>query len=373
MADYTGTAHQLRSFIAPAAPATRAPCDGSEPDMRIEFGFTPRWYREACGIDFSERWHLDPLYRHETIITMRKELNRRFPALRLGGPGPDAAPATIDGVHGALVISQIFGLPGDYYPDNWPAAQHAYLDETRIAKLEPPDLPNVPVIAQILEQMDAIERACGRIEGYLNWQGVLNNAFRIRGPEIFSDLMMNPDLARHLFEVIAHTMIAGMRLVYARQAVTGFIVRHATMSNCVVNMISPELYREHVFPWDRFISEAFDHFGIHNCAWNVDPYIADYARIEKLGYVDMGIMSDLVQAKLLCPHARRAIMYTPVDLVNKSLDELRADLENIRLNLSPCDIVMADIDAGTDDARVLAFARLAEETLAVQPRHSRNA
>lgn len=355
--------HQLRSYIAPACPATRAPCDGSESDMRIEFGFTPRWYREACGIDFSERWHLDPLYRHESVVAMRKELNRRFPSLQLGGPNPAEVPATIDGIHGALTMALIFGLDVDYYPNLWPTARYGYLSEDAIQALRVPDLSSVPVMVQIFDQMDTIEREFGRIEGYLNWQGVLNNAFRIRGPEIFSDLMMNPGLASHLFDVVANTMIAGMRLVYERQAPTGFVVRHATLSNCVVNMISPELYCEYVFPWDRVISESFAFFGIHNCAWNVDPYIEDYARIEKLGYVDMGIMSDLATAKRLCPNARRAIMYTPMDLVNKTADDLRKDLENIREQLSPCDIVMADVDAGTPDERVLEFARLAEETL----------
>lgn len=361
---YTGTVHQLRSYIAPACPATRTPCDGTESGLRIEFGFTPRWYREACGIDFSKSWHLDPLARRETVVRMRKELNRRFPALQLGGPDPDATPATIDGVHGALSVAMIFGIGADYYPDNWPAAQHNYLSVDAIAALSPPDLPNAPVITQILEQMDIIEREFGRIEGYLNWQGVLNNAFRIRGPEIFSDLMTDPDLAHHLFEVITGTMISGMRLVYERQARTGVFIRHATLSNCVVNMVSPDLYREHIFPWDETISQAFDHFGIHNCAWNVDPYIEDYARIEKLGYVDMGIMSDMTKAKRLCPNARRAVMYTPTDLANKSADELRTDLARIYEELGPCDVVMADIDAGTPDERVLEFAKLAEEAQA---------
>ena len=84
--------HRLRSYIAPGAPATRAPCDGTEPDLRVEFGFTPRWFHERCGVDFSERWHLDPIYRRESLVTMRRELNRRFPSLELGGPEPDACP-----------------------------------------------------------------------------------------------------------------------------------------------------------------------------------------------------------------------------------------------------------------------------------------
>jgi len=362
-----GRTHHLRSFIAPGAPATRAPCDGTESEMRVEFGFTPRWYRERCGIDFSERWHLDPLYRRETVVIMREELNRRFPSLRLGGENPEEAPATLDGIHGALTVAMLFGVLGEYYPDNWPAALHQFLSEKQVAALDVPNLPDVPLFAQLLDQMDLIEREFGRIEGYINWQGVLNNAFRLRGEDIFVDMVANPSLAHHLFEVIARTMIAGMRHVYGRQRDTGVVVRHATVSNCMVNMVSADQYRDHLMPYDQMISDAFEHFGIHNCAWNVDPYIEDYARIRTLGYIDMGLQSDLARVKTLCPDTRRAVMYTPTGLADKTLDEIRADLVRVRRELSPCDIVMADNDHDTPDERVIAFAKLAEESLRISP------
>ena len=354
---------QLRSYIAPACPATRAPCDGTEPDLRIEYGFTPKWYRARCGVDFSEQWHLDPLYRRETVAAMRRELNRSFPELQLGGPNPDEAPATLDGVHGALTMAKLFGVGANYYPDNWPAARHEYLTDEAAGALAVPDLSANPVFAQLMEQADTIAREFGRVEGYINWQGVLNNAFRLRGDQIFLDLMMNPEMARHLLEVITETMIAGMRLLYGRQRETGFVVRHATVSNCVVNMVSPELYRDFLLPCDQRIADAFEDFGIHNCAWNVDPYIEDYARIEKLGYVDMGLDSDLSRARVLCPNARRALMYKPTDLADKSQDEIRRDLERTYRELGPCDIVMADIDAGTPDERVLALDKMAKDVM----------
>jgi len=358
--------HQLRSYIAPAAPATRAPCAGSEPEMRVEFGFTPRWFRASCGIDFSERWHLDPLYRGETVAAMREELNRRFPSLRLGGD-PAAPCVNLDGVHGALTMALIFGIPAQYFRDNWPAARLDPWSREQVAALEVPDLPNVPVIAQLMEQMDSIEQRAGRIEGYINWQGVLNSAYRLRGQEIFVDLLQDAGLAHHLFEVLARTMIAGMRLIYERQRRTGVVVRHATVSNCLVNMVSPAAYREHLFPYDKMIADAFEDFGVHNCAWNANAYIYDYARFPNLGYVDMGLESDLALAKRLCPRARRAIMYKPTDLAVKPLDAIRADLLRVRRQYSPCDIVMADIDLGTPGERVEAFARIAQETLRVPP------
>lgn len=356
---------QLRSYIAPAAPATRAPCDGSEGLLRVEYGFTPRWYRARCGVDFSERWHTDAVYRASTVSRMRAALHEAFPALGLGYAERPAA--NLDAVHGGVLVARIFGVPCEYYADNWPAARHEYLSKERISAMGPPDLTRCPVMEQLFEQMEVIERESGRIEGYLNWQGILNSAFRIRGPEIFADLMEDPPFAEQLFEIIAETMIAGMRMVYERQARSGFVVGHATVSNCVVNMIAPETYAEQLLPFDRRIAEAFPAFGVHNCAWNADGYLPHYATIDKLGYVDMGLETELSRAKELCPQARRAVMYKPTDLANKTLDTIAADLRRVRAELSPCDIVLADIESDTPDARVLDFARLAAEAAGETP------
>jgi hypothetical protein len=355
---------QLRSYIAPAAPATRAPATGSEAVLRVETGFTPRWFHRHCGIDFSEKWHRDPRRRGESVLRMRRELNRRFPGIGIGKREAEIPPANLDGVHGALVMALLFGLPAQYYADNWPAAGHRYLSDAECASLAVPDIESAPVIRQLFEQMDIIEKDYGRVEGYINWQGVLNTAFRLRGQAIFTDLLTAPGRARHLFEVIARTMIAGMRLLYTRQRESGVEVYHATVSNCVVNMLHPDHYEEFLLPWDRMIAAAFAAFGIHNCAWNADPYMEAYAAIPSLGYVDMGLDTDLRRARDRCPHARRAIMYPPQDLRNKSMPAIRDDLQRVRDELSPCDIVLADIDAGTPDERVSAFHAIVRELTA---------
>ena len=93
------TPQQLRSYIAPGCPATRAPCDGSEAPLRIEFGFTPRWYRTRCGIDFGPRWHLDPQYRAQTVRQMRAVLRQTFPGLPWHTNEAVPIP-NLDGIHG---------------------------------------------------------------------------------------------------------------------------------------------------------------------------------------------------------------------------------------------------------------------------------
>lgn len=87
----------------------------------------------------------------------------------------------------------------------------------------------------------------------------------------------------------------------------------------------------------------------------------DYARIPHLGYIDMGLESDIARAKRMFPDARRALMYKPTDLADKSLKEIRRDLERIARDYGPCDIVSADIEAGTPDRRVLKFLEICDE------------
>ena len=119
-----------------------------------------------------------------------------------------------------------------------------------------------------------------------------------------------------------------------------------------MNMISPRAYRQFIFPHDRKIAESFERFGVHTCNWNVTPYLQVLRELPKMGYLDMGIISDMRQARALFSDARRAVMYSPVKLQDASVEEIRADMQKIRDELAPCDVVMADIQATTPDARV---------------------
>ncbi|MBF0243740.1 MAG: exo-alpha-sialidase [Planctomycetes bacterium] len=204
----------------------------------------------------------------------------------------------------------------------------------------------------LMRQVDRIIELEGRCEGFLNWQGVINTAQRLRGQEIFVDLYEAPAACHHLFDIIATSIIDATLRLRQRQRESGVDHRFATLSNCSVNMISPEQYKAFLLPCDRRFAEAFDCVGIHNCAWTADPYLEHYASIPNLGYLDMGLNSDLRRARALLPQVRRAIMYTPMDLANKTREQVRADLEGIARDFAPCDIVIADVEAGTPDEKV---------------------
>jgi hypothetical protein len=134
-----------------------------------------------------------------------------------------------------------------------------------------------------------------------------------------------------------------------------------TVSNCLVNMVSPEQYGELLLPFDHRIAEEFGCIGIHNCAWCADPYMTHYASVPHLGYIDMGLESDLRRARETFPEARRAVMYAPTALARKPLPTIREDLERVAREYAPCDVVLADLDVGTPDERIAGFVEFCAE------------
>lgn len=74
----------------------------------------------------------------------------------------------------------------------------------------------------------------------MNYQGILNIAVKVRGQEIISDMIEDPDFVHRFFRHIARTIAKTSRAVQARQRESGFDVDLLSMSNCVMNMISPE-------------------------------------------------------------------------------------------------------------------------------------
>ena len=330
--------------------------------MRVSLGFEPAWYTRRCEVDFSEEFHKDPYSRYEMIKVMKRELVRDFPSVSYWSTQDETDLATISGCYGAFPVPHAFGVPLVFRQDGWAAldpAGHLGVDE--IDKCSAENVLNGPVVADVVRQMDIIEREWGLIHGYLNWQGVLNNGFNIRGQEIFLDMYERPEFAHRFFAIITEVMIRLAEMVQARQRKSGFAVNQFSVSNCVMNMISPEMYEEFILPHDAKIADSFDRFGVHTCEWDVTPYVDVLKKLPKMGYLDMGMMSDMARVRQEFPETRRAVIYSPVKLEDAALKDIQTDMKTIFRNLAPCDVVLADIQHLTPDRRVCDILRECEE------------
>jgi len=352
---------QLRGYIPPSAPLNWEPVKGDEPPIRAGFSFTINWFHKRAGIDYSERYHTDPVYRYECLKKMKAHIAESFPDAAYYREHDESECATVSGIFGVCLVGMVYGLNPVFYKNNWPGIKpEDHFSVEKIKKLKPFDLENNAVVGHVLEQMEIIEKNWGLIDGYINYQGVVNNAFKIRGTDIFYDMVEDPGLVHFLFEHITDTMINLAHLLQRRQRESNFHIDSLSTSNCVINMISPEYYEEFVLPYDIRLSKAFDVFGMHSCNWVLDPYIEGFKQIENLGYVDFGFKSDLDKIRHEFPDARLHVFYSADNLINKSPEEQEADVKKIYKALGDCDLSVPDIELTVPDEVVSRFVSITE-------------
>lgn len=362
----TPPSHLLRPSIPFSCSLSRDHEVPGAPDCQVTVGFTPAWFRQHIPLDYGIRWHTDPLHRRRSFVQMAETLNRVFPELRLGG-NPWEITGSISQIQTCAFMAALFDREILYYSDNWPVNPPRSLSADEVENLEAPSFQTTPVFEDLMRQMEIIEKEWGSVPGELNYQGVLNTAFRLRGEEIFVDMVERPAPAHHLLNVVCDTMIRVIDAVHTRQRQSGVNKNAFVTANCVVNMISSEMYREYVMPYDKRLSDHFELFGIHNCAWRVDPYAQAYSEIRALGYLDFGLDSDLAMLKRAFPCTTLSAMYSPVDLARKSVEDIRADLARLYDSIGRCKIIVADIEAGTPNQRIRDFYRLVSNIWNIPP------
>lgn len=336
--------------------------------VKVHVSFSPDWFAARMGLDMGESWHWDPLLRRGSFVAMARALNAEFPRLRLGGE-PESIRGGLSQIANCAPVAALFGQEVLYSSSGWPENNRRLLEDAGADSLEPPDFESGGFFQHLMNQMDTIQETWGVIDGELNYQGILNTAFRLRGEQIFTDMAAAPGRAHHVLDVVCRTTMRFVDAVYERQARSGVVKDYFVTSNCVVNMISEEHYREFVMPYDRRLSEHYAHFGVHNCGWKVDAYAKAYSEIRSLGYLDFGIQSDLQALRALFPRTVLTVILNPDDVIGRSDVEVRSTLEKLRDTLHECRILLGSLDGRTSSAEVNLFFTATADVWGVPVEH----
>ena len=89
-------------------------------------------------------------------------------------------------------MAALFGQEIVYSTNGWPENRRVLLGDTEAEALTVPEFESSRFFSDLMNQMGTIQSEWGEVEGELNYQGVLNTAFRLRGEEIFVDMMSAP-------------------------------------------------------------------------------------------------------------------------------------------------------------------------------------
>ncbi len=243
-------------------------------NISINVGFLPDWFE----------WHFFDSYPKPAEASdeemARLYLGRkRFLYDHFGEFGVGDAKPTMDGKHVNRIgkyccdfVPYLLGVElecidaGFYHPHP--------LTEQEIKGLKPFDLANCPLGEWILRRKEKLLKLYGSAEMGLYVEGSMNAAFRIRGQEIYADLLLNPEFVRDLFSVINETVLMAYKFLAETIG-----VNRVVLWNCTVNHIGPDIYEQLCLPNDLYVAEETRGFigdcllDVHHCDLPVEGFV----------------------------------------------------------------------------------------------------
>jgi hypothetical protein len=149
--------------------------------------FSEAWLHERYGLEFGERYFMDPLFRTEQDREARRLLHERFGALGLGQKDPAAQPHLE--ICGHRFLPALLGCKILYQSDQPPAVQHLLSSSAReIAAILKPDLTANPWAEEFRRQAIILIDRYGSVDASINHGGPLNVASNALGLETFCHL-----------------------------------------------------------------------------------------------------------------------------------------------------------------------------------------
>jgi hypothetical protein len=327
--------------------------DGSETgNISVVTGFMPAWWEAEYGITFGTEFHKNFHVHQDTLTRMESLLKDRFGELPNFFYGDDYARTyPCERRYGDGFIPALFGSTINFEDESGhPFAGSMELSESQVENLTVPELTHNPVIQHLLPEKKG---GFSRTSGELGFEGVLNIAFKLRGQEVFVDMVQRKVLFFHLCDVISRTIDKVVHLVREWQDPEHLKPTYFVTANCLMNMISNEMYREQLYEFDERFNKSFELFGIHTCNWKVDPYLESIAEINcDINYLDMGFESDIDKVHELFPDLRPAVFIHPEQLRQNTVDRIRMEITELCKKLGSGFILLSDLEAGTDDSKI---------------------
>jgi len=94
-------------------------------------------------------------------------------------------------------------------------------------------------------------------------------------------------------------------------------------------MISVADYERFLMPLDAQWSRKFRPFGIHYCGEDPHRYAEAFAKLPHLDFLDVGWGGDVAALRRHLPDTLLNIRYGPVEIVDQSVDEIRATVRRL--------------------------------------------
>lgn len=255
-----------------------------------------------------------------------KMLNPVSPALRIGPPGTSA-----------WIPS--FGIPLN--PEAGYAPAHSMTLEEALAQPEP-DPVTSGIMPDLKRQIDFIKSHVPPGHGITinlpDIQGPFNIAHAVLGNDALIGPYVDPEAFSAFMDRAARFWIAACRMAmdWIGPEWLDPTILPLQISECSVNLISPEMYVEHVLPHDLKLSAAFDELAIHPCS---GPHVfhVTLKHIPNVVRTEAGFIAKTAAGAISVDEALATIGDRPIGVkIGQELPE-GGEFECIRNDLDRCE------------------------------------
>lgn len=319
--------------------------------------FSEAWFNRNYGLTFGREYCTDPIFRTEQDMAAMRLLFERFGSLGIEKSDPKPRPHLE--IAGHRFASALLGCEIIYQDDQAPATRHiSAMTPADIAAISKPDLETNAWARDFRRQGEILIDKYGFVDATINYGGPINIASNTFGTDAFIHLAdPNPEF-RAFLQMAAELCIEcydRLTLPLSPNLDRG---REMFIGNCPVMMLDPKTYRAEIMPADEFIRERVVKFGLHHCG-PMDRYLADYAMLWPLDYIEVGWGSDLAMIREAFPGTMLDLLINVYDLQQMTADAMRELISDMMRRAAPetliRDIWVADIGPEVADEVVVNF------------------
>lgn len=327
--------------------------------------FSEAWFHRNYGLEFGERYFMDPAFRTEQDREALRLLYDRFGALGLGNRDPRPRPHVE--ICGHRLLPALLGCEVCYQVDQPPAVKHLPAGSAEeIAAIAHPDLAQNRWAQEFRKQAKMLVGRYGRVDATINHGGPLNVAANALGTSAFICLADSSQEFRDFLEMVAQLCLETYdELTLPLNPELG-VGRELFIGNCPVMMLDQATYRNEVFPADHYLRSHVEKFGLHHCG-PMDRYIENYKALGPCEYIEVGWGTTVAKVREAFPTTILDLMINIPVVQTMARGQLKDSIAEMINRAQPLelirDIFMADIGPDVPDATVENFVEAVNAVL----------
>lgn len=298
--------------------------------LEFDISFSRDYFTKRFGIPYDRNYFDDIQVRADTDRAVNLALFESFGDIGMGIPNPE--PVVQLGYDDTLNVSLMFGGNLSFGANvSW--VTPGFLPADKVSKLKCPHIEKTWPHSFFLEQYEKISEIFGpQSVRPPKPHGILECALDIRGEKFLEDMLLEPQRAIHLLDVLTETVIR-MKTFWDEKCF-GKVCRGISLGGCSTTLLSNEIFKRFLAARYEKIACRFHDAFVCACG-NCSQHIESFAATRGVRYVRLGWGTDLQQAAKALAHRH---VKAGLDVVRASAlpsAELREDVLGILRSLEP--------------------------------------